>query len=125
MSLKSQTKRLWMRLAPSVEKSLRAIPTVNRRIEAQFDELMPELEKSLKPYRDELPARARIPESGLDHTAVLREIETLRDREASRWIDGFVSGAVYHGDEDHIDFLNRIYGRRPVRGAALRRGRSR
>ncbi len=109
MSLKTKIKQLRMRLAPSVEKSLRAIPAVNRRIEAQFDELMPELEKSLKPYRGELPERARLPEAGLGHDAVLREIETLRDREAARWVDGFVSGAVYHGDEEHIDFLNRIY----------------
>ena len=109
MSLKGQIKRLQARLAPSVEKSLRAIPAVNRRIEAQFDELMPELEKSLKPYRDELPGRSRLPEAGVERAAVLREIEALREREAARWSDGFVSGAVYHGDEAHIEFLNRIY----------------
>ena len=109
MSLKSQIKRWRSRLAPSVEKSLRAIPAVNRRIEAQFDELMPELEKSLKPYRDELPGRSRLPEAGVERAAVLREIEALREREAARWSDGFVSGAVYHGDEAHIEFLNRIY----------------
>jgi len=34
---------------------------------------------------------------------------SLHDLEASRWEDGFVSGAVYHGDEDHIRFLNRVY----------------
>lgn len=109
MSLKAYFKRLQMRLAPAVEKSLRAIPAVNRRIEAQFDEIIPELEKSLKPYRGEVPTRAQLPAAGLGHEAVLHEIETLKEREASRWIDGFVSGAVYHGDEDHVAFLNRIY----------------
>ncbi len=109
MSLKNRIKRIRARLAPSVEKSLRAIPAVNRRIESQFDELMPELEKSLKPYRDELPRRSQLPETGIERAAVLEEIETLREREAARWNDGYVSGAVYHGDEGHIEFLNRIY----------------
>ncbi len=34
---------------------------------------------------------------------------SLHDLEVSRWEDGFVSGAVYHGDDDHIRFLNRVY----------------
>jgi len=29
--------------------------------------------------------------------------------EAAKWKKGFISGAVYHGDEEHIDFLNRVY----------------
>ncbi|MBM3126134.1 MAG: aminotransferase class V-fold PLP-dependent enzyme, partial [Chloroflexi bacterium] len=33
----------------------------------------------------------------------------LREQEQARWKDGFVSGAVYHGDAEHIDFLNRVY----------------
>jgi glutamate/tyrosine decarboxylase-like PLP-dependent enzyme len=109
MSLRDHLQRLQTRLAPSVEKGLRAIPAVNRRIEAQFDELMPELEASLKPYRDEFPAHGQLPEIGMAHAAILREIEELQDREASRWRDGFVSGTVYHGDEAHVDFLNRVY----------------
>jgi len=36
-------------------------------------------------------------------------MEAIKAREASRWKDGFVSGAVYHGDDTHIDFLNRVY----------------
>ena len=29
--------------------------------------------------------------------------------EEKRWKDGLVSGAVYHGDSEHIDFLNEVY----------------
>jgi glutamate/tyrosine decarboxylase-like PLP-dependent enzyme len=36
-------------------------------------------------------------------------MEAIKAREESRWKDGFVSGAVYHGDDTHIDFLNRVY----------------
>jgi sphinganine-1-phosphate aldolase len=33
----------------------------------------------------------------------------LQQEEQTRWRDGYVSGAVYHGDPAHIDFLNRVY----------------
>lgn len=109
MSLKSTLNRLTRRLSPTVEKGVRAIPAVNRRIEAQYDDLMIDLEPSLKPYRDETATHARLPESGLAHEVILREMAALRDREQARWRDGFVSGAVYHGDDEHIDFLNSVY----------------
>ena len=36
-------------------------------------------------------------------------MEELQSKEASKWKQGFVSGAVYHGDDDHIGFLNKVY----------------
>ena len=38
-------------------------------------------------------------------------MESLRAQEEARWKDGFASGAVYNGDPEHIDFVNR----RPTR----------
>jgi glutamate/tyrosine decarboxylase-like PLP-dependent enzyme len=40
---------------------------------------------------------------------VLRELQALESQEEARWRDGKVSGAVYNGDTEHIDFLNRVY----------------
>ena len=109
MSLKSTLNHLTRRLSPKVEKGVRAIPAVNRRIEAQYDGLMVDLEASLKPYRDDTVSHARLPDAGLERAAILHEMSELRDREQARWRDGFVSGAVYHGDDDHVDFLNQVY----------------
>jgi len=109
MSLKNQWKKLQARVAAPVEKGLRAIPGVNNRIEAQYDELMGDLEETLKPYRDDFAGYSRLPDQGRGREEVLREMETLADLETERWRDGYVSGAVYHGDGDHIEFLNRIY----------------
>ena len=33
----------------------------------------------------------------------------MRDREQERWEDGFASGSVYHGDPEHVAFLNEVY----------------
>jgi sphinganine-1-phosphate aldolase len=97
------------RLVSAVEKYVRAIPFVKRMIEKEYQSVMEELEASLKPYREEFTTHANLPAQGVDREEILREMEELHSREASRWKDGYVSGAVYHGDEEHIRFLNRVY----------------
>ena len=73
------------------------------------EEMMADIERSIKPYRDDFPTFSRLPETGRDKAEVISEMQALCAREESKWKDGFVSGAVYHGDEDHIDFLNQVY----------------
>ncbi|HET7011036.1 MAG TPA: aminotransferase class V-fold PLP-dependent enzyme [Anaerolineales bacterium] len=74
-----------------------------------FGELMHEVVETLKPYRGVVPTRDRLPAAGIGREAVLDEIRELTERERSRWRAGKVSGAVYHGDEGHVDFLNKVY----------------
>jgi glutamate/tyrosine decarboxylase-like PLP-dependent enzyme len=68
-----------------------------------------DVEKVLKPYREGFSRYERLPEKGAGRQAVLEEMEKLRAIEEARWREGFVSGAVYHGDQEHIDFLCRAY----------------
>lgn len=98
--------------APAVawlEKRLKKIPSISRKIEKEYDDVMDGLESSLKPYRGEFPVFAKLPQTGRSHREILREMEALREKEEAHWKDGFISGAVYHGDDEHIDFLNRVY----------------
>lgn len=96
-------------LAAPMERLLRRFPPARRRIEMEVDRVLSDLEPALRPYRDDSPPRTRLPYAGEDRRKILEEMERLRSQEASRWQDGFVSGAVYHGDSAHIDFLNRVY----------------
>ncbi|MBM4422438.1 MAG: aspartate aminotransferase family protein [Chloroflexi bacterium] len=104
-----QLSRMNPRLVALIEKRLRAVPSVKRKIESDYDGIMAELERSVKPYRDGFFAAARLPAEGRSRDEIIREMEALKQREESKWKEGFVSGAVYHGDERHIDFLNRVY----------------
>ena len=36
-------------------------------------------------------------------------MEDFYAREEHKWRDGYVSGAVYHGEQEHIDFQNQVY----------------
>lgn len=101
--------RLNPRLVAVAEKYLRAIPYVKRKIDEEYEAVLGELEASLKPYRQGFETFERLPAVGLEREAVLEQMQSLRDREEARWKEGFVSGAVYHGDTEHIEFLNRVY----------------
>lgn len=92
-----------------VEKRLKRIPSIREKIDKEYDGMMAGLESSLKPYKDRYPVFAKLPAKGRDREEILQEMEALREHEEAQWKDGFVSGAVYHGDETHIDFLNRVY----------------
>ncbi len=85
------------------------LPIVKQRLEAEYAPIMKELRKSAKPYDDEVERHAVLPAQGKPRTEILAEIRELEQREASRWRDGYVSGAVYHGDPEHIAFLNETY----------------
>lgn len=74
-------------------------------------DLMASLEHQLKPYRGDarIPSFAALPADGLPREDVAGLVERLAAGEEARWRDGYASGAVYHGDPEHIAFLNRIY----------------
>jgi glutamate/tyrosine decarboxylase-like PLP-dependent enzyme len=40
---------------------------------------------------------------------VLAELEAMAAAERPQWQDGHASGAVYHGDPEHVEFLTRVY----------------
>ncbi len=50
----------------------------------------------------------RLPQQPLGRDDIIAEVAALAVGEGE-WKQGRASGAVYHGDADHIDFLNRVY----------------
>jgi glutamate/tyrosine decarboxylase-like PLP-dependent enzyme len=109
MELATRLSHLNPRLAAWLERRLTTIPPVQDKIEEQYDDLMHDLEASVKPYHGEYAIFTRLPMTGLSHSEILSEMEALCEIERPRWQAGYASGAVYHGDAEHIDFLNRVY----------------
>jgi glutamate/tyrosine decarboxylase-like PLP-dependent enzyme len=68
-----------------------------------------EIVASLRPYRNRFPTFERLPEQGRPREDVLAEIEAMAAEERPHWQDGHASGAVYHGDPEHVEFLERVY----------------
>jgi sphinganine-1-phosphate aldolase len=97
------------RLLSAAERYLKAVPMVRELLSKETDSLLSELEGDLKPYRGKMTAFDHLPVTGRSREEVLKELQALESQEESRWREGRVSGAVYNGDSEHIDFLNRVY----------------
>jgi sphinganine-1-phosphate aldolase len=74
-----------------------------------FDGMAEEITKLLKPYTDDFDRMIHLPAQGIDREEILELMERFKTIEQSKWKDGFASGAVYHGDEAYIDFINQVY----------------
>ena len=101
--------RVPSRLLSAAERYLKNVPLLRDRLAKETDSMLAELEGGLKPYRGHIPTFDKLPAQGLSHEEVLREMGEMEAKEEERWKEGFVSGAVYHGASEHIDFLNRVY----------------
>lgn len=96
-------------VAAKVEKRLTAFPVVDAVIQKEYAAILENIEGSLKPYQSSYPTYSQIPKAGLTQETVLAQMEGMSATEEKRWQAGFASGAVYHGQEDHIAFLDRVY----------------
>ncbi|MCD9625345.1 pyridoxal phosphate-dependent decarboxylase family protein [Rhabdothermincola salaria] len=73
------------------------------------DRTAPVPEPSLAQYRSDFETYHRLPAQGRSRARILAELQEMHDLEQARWEEGFVSGAVYNGDADHVDFVNQAY----------------
>ena len=88
---------------------IKNLPAVKQKVEQEYETLMADLEAFVKPYRGKFDTFAEIPDQGRHPSEILNEMEAIAELEQVRWKEGYASGAVYHGDVDHINFLNRVY----------------
>jgi sphinganine-1-phosphate aldolase len=112
-TVESLMKRFDPRLVEFFMRLLKSIPFTRNIIKTLVDRegaaLMKDIEGSLKPYRGSVAGYAALPGKGRPRKEILVLMKDLRKREESKWKKGLVSGAVYNGDEGHIDFLNQVY----------------
>jgi len=80
-----------------------------QQIPLEGNDLLAPLDHMLHPYRDQFPAQQALPTEGIDRDEVLAQVRSLSEIEQARWKEGFASGSVYHGDDAHVDFLNKVY----------------
>jgi sphinganine-1-phosphate aldolase len=97
------------KIASTLFQCLRSTPHVRKRIDREYDKILAELETTVRPYKDSHKTYSSIPEMGRDRDEILKEMEQIGAAETSKWKNGYVSGAVYHGDDEHIKFLNEVY----------------
>ncbi len=97
------------RLIAATERALKSIPYVRQRLDKEYGGMLDGIAHSMRPYKGQVATYTELPEKPRTRADLLSEIESLANKEAPRWKDGFLSGAVYNGDQEHVDFMNRVY----------------
>ncbi|CAH0490922.1 unnamed protein product [Peronospora farinosa] len=88
------------------------LPIVSTKISAEMKKIEEEVEHSLKgnnPLGDKMEKFYTLPEKGMGDEKLLDLMKNLAGNDDDKWKEGLVSGAVYHGEKEHLDVLNKAY----------------
>lgn len=78
---------------------------VRKQIKESLDEL------SAKLINPAMTRQLTLPKEGMPEDAVRAELQALADMDHTRWEDGFVSGAVYHGEDALLKLQTDAFGK--------------
>ncbi|KAH7319655.1 glutamate decarboxylase/PLP-dependent protein [Stachybotrys elegans] len=84
-------------------------PGVRSRVQKEVKESLDKLTLKLVPQ--DQTRYLTLPKEGLAFDVVRDELQALANMDHTRWEDGYVSGAVYHGEEDLIQLQTEAYGK--------------
>jgi sphinganine-1-phosphate aldolase len=80
-------------------------------VQAQVSESLLKLERKLVPSGPGVERIARLPSEGWSEEEVRKKLNELAEMEHTRWEDGRVSGAVYHGGDELMRLQTEAFGK--------------
>lgn len=86
------------------------LPGVRSQVDKQVTEAITKLQDRLVPKGPGVTKHLTLPKDGLTVEQVRTELKSLSGMEHTRWEDGRVSGAVYHGGEDLLKLQTEAIG---------------
>lgn len=84
-------------------------PGVRGTVQKQVRESLSKLSEKTIPTN--MTRNLVLPKEGMPEDAVRAELQALADMDHTRWEDGYVSGAVYHGEEDLLKLQTEAFGK--------------
>lgn len=85
-------------------------PGVRSQVQKQVSETITKLEQKLVPRGPGVTRYLSLPEQGWSTDQVRAELVKLSEMEHTKWEDGFVSGAVYHGGKELVKLQTEAFG---------------
>lgn len=80
-------------------------------MQKQVNEAITKLQSKLVPSGPGIVRHLNLPKEGWSEETVRKELETLASMDHTRWEDGFVSGAVYHGGDELMRLQTEAFGK--------------
>ncbi len=88
---------------------LKNTPLLSYRLAREARDMEAGLRKTLKdPLGNLPPAVSALPLDGRAPEAIIAEVDRMVSKEDPKWKEGWCSGSVYHGQQDHLDMMNTV-----------------
>jgi len=87
------------------------LPGVRSKVQEQIQEATKGLQDKLVPNGPDIVHYNALPKEGWSSDQVRAELAKLGDMKHTKWEDGFVTGAVYHGGEDLLALQTEAFGK--------------
>jgi sphinganine-1-phosphate aldolase len=84
-------------------------PGVRGQVQKQVGEAMAKLQTKMIPMNT--TRYLTLPKEGMGEEAIKAELEALATMDHTRWEEGYVSGAVYHGEDGLLKLQTEAYGK--------------
>jgi sphinganine-1-phosphate aldolase len=84
-------------------------PGVRGKVQKQVKDTLRKMSDKMVP-KDQI-RYLTLPKDGLPLDAVRSELENLANMDHTRWEDGYVSGAVYHGEDELLKLQTEAFGK--------------
>ncbi|KAL7623882.1 Dihydrosphingosine phosphate lyase [Parahypoxylon ruwenzoriense] len=84
-------------------------PGVRTKVRNQINESLAKVQAKMIPADG--TRYLTLPKEGWTDDDLRKELDTLANMDHTRWEDGYVSGAVYHGEEDLLKLQTEAYGK--------------
>ncbi|CCC07550.1 hypothetical protein SMACR_06752 [Sordaria macrospora] len=85
------------------------LPGVRTKVRAQIDDALTKMQAKMIPAGQ--TRYLSLPKEGWTEEAVRKELEALATMDHTRWEDGYVSGAVYSGEDELLKLQTEAYGK--------------
>ena len=84
---------------------------MHAKVQKEVTDATIKLQSKLAPSGPSIARYLDLPSKGWSSETVLKELHDLVAMDHTRWEDGFVSGAVYHGGEELMDLQTQAFGK--------------
>ena len=104
-------KALWPRVKEAFFRIVRLLPPVRARIEKEVVKTLRDVERQLLAAKPGEKFQLQLPERGLTHDEVMREVAALEKLGEVDWTKGWVSGALYNCSPEITAVATEVYCR--------------
>ena len=91
---------------------VKMLPMVKNQLKKTQMELRQSLSKEMTKdsEHESMKSTLTLPKSGTETKDLLRLMKNRRDIDTKHWVQGKITGAVYHGGEEHMEFGGKVMG---------------